>query len=817
MSVFRCKYSCGAAMVLFVLALNISLVWAHGDGERPRFVSMEGTDYGFCDNRFRPCKTIHFATAQAGKGDRVLVEKGRYVLDDADDFLFLLTGLNEIVGGYSRIDHFQKQDIESNLTFLVGVPSVYRAGLTEKGFHVITDRKTVSSSVSKKISAMMKTFEALQQSKANVPCVGNSAGVFACDRIDLLSHTSFQGFSLLPDGGNDVWGFADLNTGREYAFVGLDNGTVVMDVSDPLAPFEVGAVRGQVTGWRDIKVFQYYDAQALRWKAYAYVTADGATDRLVVVDLSELPNRVVFTGRKTGDLSAHNVYIGNVDFSYGIANSLQPPRMYITGANQSGGAFRIYSLSDPATPQLLAAGSSGYTHDASSMTIADARKDTQCALVGASCDVVFDFNEGSVEIWDVSNNSPVHLSSTTYANSGYVHSGWWSEDKSYLFVHDEFDEQRYGFNSTVRVFDIRNLASPQLAGIWTGSKRSIDHNGYVRGNRYYMSNYTRGLTVLDISTPASPVEAGYFDSFPFSDSATFNGAWGVYPFLPSGHILLGDVNAGLFVLRDQTLGSAQGQLAFASATYHAVEGSALSVTVNRVQGSQGAVAVDVEILHATADSNDYRLSVSTLSWADDESGGKSLVVDVLSDSEAENMEMLMLRLVNPVNGATLVAPSITQLVFSEVGAVPMVALLSADIVVNRTISKAFVPLKRLGTAAGAVALSYRTIEGTALAGRDFTEITDGVLQWADGDAGSQLIGIEILHSNDGTAKTFSLELFNPVGVDIGGVSTANITLPKVSTTSAASSPLATNRSGGGVVDIYLLLLLSGVFGIRRLR
>lgn len=804
---------------MWVSVLTISFAWAHGDGEKPRFVSAAGEDRGACTNRFRPCKTIHYAASRADKGDSVLVEKGRYTLESEEDFLFLLTGLSEVQGGYTRVDHFQKQDPEANLTFLTGVPAEYRARLIEKGFRVIADRKILSAVMSAKIKTMMKTFEALRQSKADVPCIGDSAGAFACHRIDLLSHVAFSSMSILPNGGNDVWGYADLNTGREYAFVGLDNGMVVFDVTDPVAPVEVGAVSGEVTGWRDIKVYQYYDTSALRWKAYAYVTADAARDRLVVMDLSGLPNRVVFAGR-SGDLSAHNVYIGNVDYSFGIANGPQIPRMHVAGANQSGGAFRTYHLTNPESPEFVAVGTRGYTHDASSMTIVDARKDTQCAEVRASCDVMFDFNEGSIEIWDVSGNTPAHLSSSVYPNLGYVHSGWWSEDRMYLFVHDEFDEQRYGLSSTVRVFDLSNLRSPQMAGIWTGETQAIDHNGYARGNRYYISNYTRGLTVLDISNPATPGEVGYFDSFPFSDSATFNGAWGVYPFLPSGVVLLGDVNGGLFVLRDKTLDSAQGRLKFAAASYYVEEGVQLSVTVDRSQGGQGAVTVDIEVVHATVDGADYQLAGQSLSWADGEQGAKSLMLDVVADADAEEMERLILRLVNPRSGAVLATPNIAEVYIAEAGAAPLLALLETEVVVNRITGRAFVAVKRLGQATSAAAVNYRTLEGSALAGQDFTAVTNGILQWIAGDARAKLIEIEISASTDTATETFSVELYNPSGASINGPAVASVSLssaPAAPVFTPTPPPAASRRSGGGWLDVGLLLLFAVFYRLRRRR
>ena len=66
-----------------------------------------------------------------------------------------------------------------------------------------------------------------------------------------------------------------------------------------------------------------------------------------------------------------------------------------------------------------------------------------------------------------------------------------------------------------------------------------------------MSNYRRGLTVFDITDPNQPNEIGFFDTYPSpaENSATFAGAWGTYPFLPSGNILITDSSYGLFVVK----------------------------------------------------------------------------------------------------------------------------------------------------------------------------------------------------------------------------------------------------------------------------
>jgi len=48
-------------------------------------------------------------------------------------------------------------------------------------------------------------------------------------------------------------------------------------------------------------------------------------------------------------------------------------------------------------------------------------------------------------------------------------------------------------------------------------------------------------------------EIGYFDTYPDNDVASFDGAWSVYPYLPSGNILVSDIDRGLFVIRKSDL------------------------------------------------------------------------------------------------------------------------------------------------------------------------------------------------------------------------------------------------------------------------
>jgi choice-of-anchor B domain-containing protein len=526
------------------VVLACGQAFAHGDS-KTLFVAPDGTDTSDCTRAAAPCGTIMYAIAKAGKGDYILLSAGTYEFDAAETTL-LASDVHPVWGGYSRSDgYLNRRSGESN-TYVIGADPRYRERLAARGINLIQDQKGL---------ARRTDFDVAINAVANAPnaiaCQNGQVGPFACDGVGLLGLKQLSTFSSNPSSANDIWGFVDLNNGREYALIGLRNSMAVVDITRPRRPREVGSISGPSTTWRDIKVFQYFDENEGRWKGYAYVVADAVNQGLQVVDLTGLPFSISLANTYDEFSSAHNIYISNVDYSTGEALPGLTPYIYILGANRNGGAFRTLDISDPVNPVEVTAppGDARYVHDATSVTITDART-SQCAPGHNPCELFIDFNESTVDIWDTTDkNDPVRLSSTSYQGVAYTHSGWWSQDANYIFIQDELDELN-GANTTLRTLDIRDLTAPAITGGWTGPTRAIDHNGFTLGNKYYMSNYRRGLTILDVSDPNNPVQTGFFDTYPDSDSASFSGAWGVYPYLPSGRLLISDIDRGLIILSE---------------------------------------------------------------------------------------------------------------------------------------------------------------------------------------------------------------------------------------------------------------------------
>lgn len=709
---------------------------SHAEHDRARFVAPTGKDAGRCDSPVRACQSISYAVQQASKGDRVLVAEGSYPVQSADDLFYLTSRLVPVLGGYNKFDHFLDQAPGINPTILTGVPAAYVAQLQLQGFVVVNDGFSQRFADS---AALEQTQQQLQQSQGPTPCVDGKAGIYPCKNIDLVSHVALGDISIKPGAANDIWGHTDLNTGTEYAIIGLDNGTAVFSLADPAAPKEVGSIAGSRTSWRDIKVLQFYDHSLARWRAYAYVSSEGS-DHIQILDLNQLPASVRLVAADKAVTSAHNVYISHVDYTTNTALDGLEPALHIVGQKTVGGAFTSYGLKNPEALSAYFPNSSAtradYTHDAASMVVEDNRAMQSC--LRSSCTVLMDFNEQSVRLWNISDLSKAGaLADLSYPKASYVHSGWWSEDKRFVFIHDELDERDHGLNTTVRVMNVDNLNQPVIVKEWSGPTGAIDHNGYTRGNRYYISNYQRGTTILDISNPANPLEAGFFDSFPSSDNAAFNGVWGTYPFLPSGLVISADINSGLFVLRDQTKQSAAGQARFAVAASTLKLGEAAVLSVRRPVGA-GAVSVGWETLNGFGlTGQTTQLAAGRLSWAADDHADKTIRIPTSTQWAAH--ASFFVRLFDPQQGLTLGYPSYHQVTIGSAGAqLGAAGFQQTNLTLEENGGPVSVKVGRFAGSSGELKVSYQLKDDSAKTGIDIQQLS-GDLSWADGDNADKTI------------------------------------------------------------------------------
>ena len=529
-----------ASVLAGAVLLPAAIVYGHPDAMGTRFVASSGADTGDCDDNHHPCRTLTYALTQVEPGNAIKLAAGSYDVSGID-VENLLIGKEGVRGGFSAEDHFAIQDAETNRTLISGVADAFRNNFIAHGFIVVdANGNPLPRIVMPKILAP-------------TGCANGFAGTFPCHNIDYLGQVQLQEIPGAPTSASEIWGLVDLDDGREYAILGHRNGTAFYDVTNPGSPVLVASIPGNPSLWREVKAYQFFDAALGRHRAYAYATTEAPGGGLQVFDLTDLPNSVTLANTLTEFSTSHTLYISNIDYATNAALPGATPYLFIAGSNIAGGAFRIYDLANPASPTLVTSppAGTGYMHDSTSMLITDNRT-TQCANAHNPCQVLVDFNETSVDLWDVTEKAaPVRLSTTTYPTASYVHSGWPTADNMAIIVHDELDELRRALNTHIYTLDIADLRTPSLVTSYIGGTTSTDHNGYTIGNRYYVSHYKRGLVIFDVSNPRALTEVGSFDTYlsPTTNSAGTDGAWGVYPFLTSGTLLVSDIENGMFLLK----------------------------------------------------------------------------------------------------------------------------------------------------------------------------------------------------------------------------------------------------------------------------
>lgn len=172
-------------------------------------------------------------------------------------------------------------------------------------------------------------------STAATPCVGGFAGIYPCSNVDLLAHLSLA--DLSAGAGNDSWGWTDAFDGKEYALMGLNNGTAFVDISDPENPVYLGKLPTHTvnSSWRDMKV--YAD--------HAFIVSEASGHGMQVFDLTQLRN--VVNPPVTFSNTAHYSQFGN---AHNIAINEDSGYAYAVGTSTCSGGLHMVNIQTPTSP-----------------------------------------------------------------------------------------------------------------------------------------------------------------------------------------------------------------------------------------------------------------------------------------------------------------------------------------------------------------------------------------------------------------------------------------------------------------------------------
>ncbi|MDA0874685.1 MAG: choice-of-anchor B family protein [Bacteroidetes bacterium] len=387
--------------------------------------------------------------------------------------------------------------------------------------------------------------------RSTVLCELGQANGYWCSNMNLVSFLPKSELGAATGIGlNDAWGWVDPQTGQRWALVGREDGTAFVEITDPESPRYAGELpmpsTAQSNVWRDIKV----DG------TWAFVVADGSGSRqgmhgMQVFDLTRLrsangsPETFTADAHYTDFAVAHNVVVNEAsDRTYAVG-----ARVDQHGCNSG---LHMIDISDPLMPSFLGCfadrgtghAGTGYTHDA------------QCVIYEGpdpehrGREICVGSNETALSVVDVTDaDNPRPLSRASYPAATYVHQGWFSEDQRLFIQNDELDERVFDPRTHTYIWDVEDLDDPVLLTDFVSNVTSTDHNLYVRGDLVYQANYSSGLRVLDITDPADPFVAGYFDTRPDDNGVNFNGAWTAWPYPDSDLVIISSRGEGLFVVR----------------------------------------------------------------------------------------------------------------------------------------------------------------------------------------------------------------------------------------------------------------------------
>lgn len=342
-------------------------------------------------------------------------------------------------------------------------------------------------------------------------------GFFTSFSVSGQLNTTLHSTVTYSENLSDIWGYSA--GGKEYALVAQRTGLNIQDVTDPANPIDLGTATGPPTSWRDIKTFGNY----------AYVVLDvSATGGMLIVDLSNLPNALTAsdwsywnpTVPGLGEyITSHNIFIDDIGYAY------------ICGGNwNNGGVVYLDLFTTPGTPIYVDKGPAVYAHD-----------------VYVQNDIMFtsDINNGEMTMYNVADKTNTVFLGNTNTPNNFTHNAWPNATGTIVFTTDE---KANAYTTAYDVSDPNDITELDrfrpLATVGTGV---FPHNVHVAGDFLVISHYSDGVIIVDASVPSNLIEVGNYDTYTGSGTG-YNGAWGAYPYLPSGNILVSDQGNGLFII-----------------------------------------------------------------------------------------------------------------------------------------------------------------------------------------------------------------------------------------------------------------------------
>lgn len=409
--------------------------------------------------------------------------------------------------------------------------------------------------------------------------------------------------------------------GTEYALLGAQTGTAIYQMLADTVQ-EVAFFPGPVTTWREITVVGHH--------AYVVTDVQGENHGMQVIDLSGLPQNAELVTTYTATFTKGHIIQRDI-FS-------EAPYVYVCGTTATQGVH-IMDVSDPANPVQAGLYQPGYyIHDC------HVRGNL---LYGAA------FYQGTIDVVDITDKTQPTLITRITIPGGYTHSSSLTADGQYLFIAPERD------GLPARMYWVGDPENAYEVAQYSGNYASLVHNPYILGDFAFISHNTEGLRVVDIADPTTPVEVGYYDTYAGA-SGGFKGLWSACPYLPSGRIIGGNREDGLWVwdfngaragrfyiwvrdaLSGAPIGNALAIVAQTSDTLHSnpsgqIRGGYLSGDYSIEISAQGYHAQNIELVLQGSQMDSLWVDLTPLDVQTDDQSQTSTINCILSPNPASDL------------------------------------------------------------------------------------------------------------------------------------------------------------------------------------
>jgi hypothetical protein len=245
---------------------------------------------------------------------------------------------------------------------------------------------------------------------------------------------------------------------------------------------------------------------------------------------------------------------------------------------------------------------------------------------------------------------------------------------------------------------------------------------------------------------------------------------------PSGGVTIGGPDGATVTIQDDDAGPG-GAFQFRLSRHFVDERAGqVPVEISRSGGAAGAATVNVRLQdHTTTPPDTSFVSPLTVAFADGEVS-KTIAVEIVNDPIREGEEHFTLHLESPSPGSFVGTQSQTRVDILDNDDPGTIGFLVDAVSVHEGAATLSLIVRRTGGTQGAVTVEFSGVDGTALAGSDYS-VTPGTLRWEDGHWGDRTITVTLFaDAVPEGSETFDVVLSPPTGGAVLGTASLRVTV-----------------------------------------